>query len=49
MAKSAIRTKIFQNILNACHAMVLRYQLDVDIILQILSRMIIIKLSVLEF
>ena len=49
MAKSAIRTKIFQKILNACHAIVFRYPLEVDIILQMLSRIITIKLSVLEF
>ena len=49
MAKSAIRTKIFQNILKACHAIILRYPLEVDIILQMLSRIMITKLSVLEF
>ncbi len=49
IAKSAIRTKIFQNMLKACHAIILRYPLDVDIILQILSRIIITKLSVFEF
>ena len=41
--------KIFQNMLRACHAITLRYPLDVDIILQMLSRIIITKLSVLEF
>lgn len=35
--------------LKACHAITLRYPLDVDIIPQILSRIIAIKLSVLEF
>ena len=49
IAKSAIHTKIFQNILNACHAITLRYPLDVDIILQILSRTISTILSVFEF
>ena len=49
IAKSAIRTKIFQNILNACPAITLRYPLDVDIILQILSRITFTRLSVLEF
>ena len=49
MAKSAIRTKIFQNILKACHAITLRYPLDVDIILQMLSRIINTILSVFEF
>ena len=49
IAKSAIRTNIFQNMLKAWDAITLRYPLDVDIIFQILSRIIITKLSVLEF
>lgn len=49
IAKSAIRTKIFQNILRACEAIIFRYPLDVDIILPILSRIITTTLSVLEF
>ena len=49
IAKSAIRTKIFQNILRACQAITFRYPLDVDIILQILSRTTNTILSVLEF
>ena len=49
IAKSAIHTKIFQNMLRACEAIILRYPLDVDIILHILSRTITTRLSVLEF
>ena len=49
IAKSAIRTKIFQNMLSAWDAITFKYPLDVDIILPMLSRTIMSKLSVLEF
>lgn len=49
IAISAIMENIFQKKTNACHAIVFTYQLEVDMILHILSVITVKMLSVFEF